>query len=212
MRETTIHNDVEVEHVVDAQQIRWQHGADAPAAPGRAVVVDVEAQLPRVVGVGPAGAFPDDRGARVARADQHHRGAPVAAPDAVAGEGVAEHRDELAVGCDDRRTEIGGGHAPPVGDSRAGQIGELAVGHGVGGQRGLNKPAVAAQPGQRRREPAQRGHGGAAFSGAGVAERHSMGPVAERHSWGQRHLDAVRRPRRHPGIGRRARRTVPSNR
>ena len=145
MRETTIHDDVEVEHVVDAQQIRWQHGADAPAAPvtgrGRgcrsAVAVRsrgrAHRRVPRRSGW-PASPVP------IRTTGERQSPLPTRWPEKVS----PNTATSLPSGAIDRRTEIGGGHAPPVGDSRAGQIGELAVGRRESsGQRGLNKPAVA---------------------------------------------------------------------
>src|ERR1700722_12737640 len=62
-----------------------------------------------------------------AGADEDHRRTPVAFSNTVAGKGISEHRHQRPVGRNHRRPEVGAGHAPPIGDPGAGDVGHLAL-------------------------------------------------------------------------------------
>src|SRR3984957_6476233 len=77
--------------------------------------------------IGSASAVVGDRMASVAGADEDHRRTPVAFSNTVAGEGISEHRHQPPVRRNYRRAEVGAGHAPPIGDPGAGDVGHLAL-------------------------------------------------------------------------------------
>ena len=131
--ETLIDDRVQIQGVAHPQQVRRDHRADAAAQQAGVVAVPVAPKLPGVAAVGAGGAVVDDPVGGVAGADQDHRGAPVADPDPVPGEGVAEHRHEVAVGGAHGGAEVGAQHPEPVGDSRPGEVGDFSAGGDDGG-------------------------------------------------------------------------------